>query len=218
MGKRARVLVIDGPVWDGLLDALSDAVLKGDHRELSDRLGGLSIEGAPLQDLSALPVRSCSAVEAEAVISAARCTAGRGCPVQEECPLVRDAPADMERSDLSRALARAVAASGRPAPAGLAPGMTRLREGVDRLLQASGRVGAESPPRARTSLAVLDMAVRRGGVAAATGAFLRSRELEQVAAFVPPGSGREEPELAALEAWLRETVCGESALVEPAAD
>jgi hypothetical protein len=214
MARRSRVVTIEGPVWDGLLVALADAVTRGDQRELAERLGGLETEETPLQDLSALPVRSCSAVDEEAVLSVSRCTAGRGCPVQDECPLVRDEPGDMGRSDLSRALARAVDAAGQPVPATVAAELARLREGVEQLLRASGRVGPDSPPRARTSIAVLDMAVRRGGVAAATGPFLRAGELEQVAAFVPPGSGRADTALAELEAWLRRTVCDENALVE----
>jgi hypothetical protein len=218
MARRSRVVVIEGPVWDGLIAALSDAVTRGDQRELADRLDGLETEGTPLQELSALPVRSCSAVDEETVLSVDRCTAGRGCPVQDECPLVRDEPDDMGRSDLSRALGRAVDAAGRPVPAAVADELARLRGGVERLLRASGRVGADSPPRARTSIAVLDMALRRGGVAAATGPFLRAGELEQVAAFVPPGSGRADAALADLEAWLRRTVCDESALVEITGD
>jgi hypothetical protein len=210
----SRLLVIPGPAWDELLEALSAAVVKGDQRKLAERLDPLAVGGTPLQDLAALPVRSCSAVDEETVLSVLRCTAGRGCPVQEECPLVRSEPEDMARSDLARALTAAVEASGHPAASGGGARLEGLRDGVERLLQASGRVGSESPPRARTSIAVLDMAVRRGGVAGATGPFLRARELEQVAAFVPPGSGRGHDELSRIEAWLRETVCGGNGLVE----
>lgn len=213
MQDRLQLALLDGSQWDGILDALREAVVRGDSRRLGEQLATASAGERALQDLAALPVRACSALDEDVVLSPIRCSAGRGCPVEEECPLVRGAPDEMSSSALAEALRGVVRDGVETVDAAVAADMAQLRERIDRLLRASDKVGPESPPRARTSLAVIDMSLRRGGVAGATGPFLRARELEQVAAFVPPGSGRGEEGLAAIEAWLRRAACRERALL-----
>jgi hypothetical protein len=208
------LVAVEGQAWDGLLSVLADAVQRGDTRGLGQRLAGLDAGEEALQDLAALPVRACSAIGGEGLLRAGNCSAGRGCPVQEECPLVRGDPSEMGRSALGRALGAAVDALRRPGEDPPVADLEELRGWVEQLLRASGRVAPDSPPRARTSVTVLDMSLGRGGVAGVTGSYLRSGELEQVAAFVPPGSGQQEEGLAEIEAWLRRSVCLESALLE----
>jgi hypothetical protein len=87
---------------------------------------------------------------------------------------------------------------------------------MQQLLERSGRLHADSPPRVRTALTVVDLSLRRGGPVGATGPFLTGAELEQVAAFLPPGSGRGDARLGPVEAWIRRAVSAEVALVDPA--
>jgi hypothetical protein len=214
MPGASGLVIVDGQAWDSLLSTLADAVSKGETRGLRERLAGLEAAEEALQDLAALPVRACSAVDGEGLLRPGSCTAGHGCPVEPECPLVRSDPAEMGSSALGLAVTAAIESAGTAAENAPVDGLDRLRGGIEALLRASRRMGPESPPRARTSLTVLDMALGRGGVVGVTGPYLTAAELERVAAFVPPGSGQGEPELAEVEAWLRKTVCRESALLE----
>lgn len=215
MAGQARLAVVEGTEWQALVDGLRAGIERGEHRALGRQLKAMGVdEPGALQDLAALPVRACSAVDEDAVLSMERCTAGRGCPVQGECPLVRSTPDDMACSALARGLRAAIERCEIADVSAPVETLDELGRAIERLLEASGRVSPDSPPRARTSLAVLDMARRRGGVAGVTGPFLTASELEQVAAFVPPSSGATEPDLAGVEGWLRQVVCFERALAE----
>jgi len=215
---RARGLqAVDGARWRELLAALDAALAKGRRRELSQLAACADVAAdEALRELAAFPARSCSAVEAGVGLARARCRARAGCPVSEECPLVaRRGPEGLASSAPGRlvaALARKWRRDDQPAPP--VSGLAELAERVPALLERSGRVPPGSPPRARTSIAVLDLALGRGGPFGATGPFLGAAEVEQVAAFVPPGSGRGAAGLAETEAWLRWAASAEVALVE----
>lgn len=100
----------------------------------------------------------------------------------------------------------------RPLPAAPFVDLAGLAAPLEDLLERAGRPG--DPGRARTAPDVLRAALARGGPLGATGAYLTGPELEQVAAFVPPGSGRGDPRLAPVEAWIRRAVSHEAAVVE----
>lgn len=210
------MIAVDRQLWQELLVVLDEA-LEGSRRPLArmaEREGVAPDEA--LRDLAALPARACAAVEKGSILRAAACRAGAGCPVEDECPLVRGGGRDaIQRSGPAHLVRVLVQRWTRPLPPAPFAGMPEFARMVDRLVQHSGRVGPNSPPRARTANAVLDLALRRGGPFAATGPFLTGPELEQVAAFVPPGSARGDALLVPPEAWLRRAVSAEVAVIDP---
>ncbi len=216
----AGVVGVDRQLWGELLAVLAEALRENSRRplaRLADREGVTPDEA--LRDLAALPVRSCSAVDPSpnGTLRVASCTAGRGCPVEDECPLVRGAAAgraSIVTSGPAQLVGVLVRRWIRPLPD--APFATLAEFGplVDRLLERSGRAGHDAAPRARTAHAVIDVSLHRGGPFGATGPYLTAAELEQVAAFVPPGSGRGDALLHPAEAWLRRAVSAEVALVD----
>ncbi len=212
--RRGRLVAVEGALFGELVEVLGRALVEGRRRPLA-RLAAREGVGAEeaLAELSAFPAGACPAADPAVGLAVARCTAGRGCPVQGECSLVAGDrhPADSRTASLVRDLLGRWAA-GRPAsPVDTVAGLLPPVRG---LLERSGRAGPGAPPRARTSLALLEMAISRGGIAGATGPFLLAGEAEQMAAHVPPGAGRGDPSLAPVEAWLRRVVSGEDALVE----
>ena len=217
MIRRAPVTVaVAGAAWQALLDALDAAVGDG-RRQAIVRLAEQeeTDAGEALRELAAFPGRRCAAREPRLGIGPARCTAGTGCPVAEACPLARGGdPAAIARSHTARFVAALARRRALPAPERVEFGFDALAEALASLLERSGRCGPGAPPRARTALAVVDLARRRGGPFGATGPFLAAAELEQVAAHVPPGSGRGDRDLALVEAWLRRATALDAALVE----
>jgi hypothetical protein len=206
---------VDGPALTEILEVL-DAAAGGKRRILARVAARAEIDASSaLQELGALPTSSCSAIEAGVGLTPSRCTAGSGCAVEAECPLVRGGePGRMRASALAELVRRLVARARKPMAEAPVADLAGLAEGVDALLAASERVGPDAPPRARTSMLLLQVATRRGGPFAAVNGFLTAAELEQVAAFVPPGSAREAPSLAPVEAWLRRAATDEVGLVE----
>jgi len=207
---------VDGALWQELMTVLDDA-LSGERRRalvrLAEREETAGDEAA--RELAAFPARSCEALAPGVGLAPERCTAGRGCPVADECPLVRDGGAGaIRRSALAQLVAALVERWRRPLVAAPFPSLAELPALVEQLLARSGRIGPDSAPRSRTATTVLDVAIHRGGPLGATGPFLLALELEQVAAFVPPGAGRGDGRLGPVEAWLRRAVAGEVALLD----
>lgn len=215
MSPRGPV-ALDRVLWHEFLAVLDEAVAEGARRSLV-RLAareGLAADEAQ-RELAAFPTHDCVALERGAGVRVAACTFDTGCPVAEECPLVRGGSsasiATSALGQLVRAFAEHVA---RPLAAAPFARLAELPPLLEQLLERSGRLGPDAPPRARTSLAVLDVALRRGGPFGATGPYLSGAELEQLAAFVPPGSGRDDPRLGPVEAFVRRAACAEVALVD----
>ena len=214
-GEAGGLLALEGRLLDELLEVLGDAA--DGRRRILARLAareGLDA-GSALEELGALPVAQCSARDDEAVLRPADCTAGGGCIVDSECPLVHEggaqAIARSATASLLRAFVRHWARERPPAPV---EHLADLERPIAAMLAASARVGEEAPPRARTSLMVLALAARRGGPFGAFRAYLRQGEFERLAAHLPPGSGRGMPELRSVEAWIRRLTLLECALVE----
>lgn len=211
------VRAVDGQLWQELLAALDAAVCDGSRRPLG-RLAereGLPVHDA-LQELEAFPARSCAALERGAALRPVACTANRGCPVARECPLVRGGAAGIAASAVASFVGTCAERWTKALPPAPFRDLEELLPAVERLLERSGRTGPDTPPRARTARSVVAVAIRRGGPVGATGPFLSLAELEQVAAFTPPGSGRGDPALGPVETFLRRAVCAEVALVDPA--
>lgn len=219
MTDTRRLAAVDGALWGELLTVLDAALQDGRRRpllRLADREETPAEEAA--RELAPFPGSSCAALEYGVGLAPAHCIAGRGCPVEDECPLVHGEGAPgIGRSALGQLVATLAGRWRRPLAPAPATALADLAPFLEQLLARSGRTGPDSPPRSRTSVAVLDLALRRGGPLGATGPFLTSAELEQVAAFLPPGSGRGDPRLAPVEAWIRRAVCAEVALVDLAA-
>jgi hypothetical protein len=215
--RRGPVAVaVVGASWQALLDALDAAVGDGRRRAIARLADQEEIDaGEALRELAAFPARRCEARAPRLGVAPARCSAGTGCPVAEECPLARGGkPEAIARSHTARFVVALARRRALPAPEAFAFSFDRLGEALAALLDRSGRCGPQAPPRTRTALAVADLARRRGGPFGATGPFLTVAELEQVAAHVPPGSGRGDRELAPVEAWLRRATARDAALVE----
>lgn len=215
MSPRGPV-ALDRALWQEFVAVLDEAAAGGARRALA-RLAareGLAADEAQ-RELAAFPAHDCVARERGAGVRAAACTFGSGCPVAEECPLVRGgSSASIAASALGQLVLAFAERCTRPlAPAPIAR-LAELPPLLDELLQRSGRLGADAPPRARTSLTVLDLALRRGGPFGATGPYLSGAELEQLAAFLPPGSGRDDARLGPIEAFVRRAACAEVALVD----
>jgi hypothetical protein len=216
MTKARGPNAVDRRLWEELLAALDEALHEQRRRPLA-RIAEREEQEADeaLREVAAFPSRSCAALERGAGLRAESCLAGAGCVVEDECPLIHGrGSAGIRGSALGLLVAALVARWRRPLPPAPAHSLADLRPLVEMLLARSGRVTAESPPRARTALLVLDVAVRRGGPLGATGPFLTGQELEQVAAFVPPGSGAGDARLGPVEAWIRKAVAAEAALVD----
>lgn len=217
MIRRAPVVVaVAGAPWQALLDAVDSAVVGGRRQAIARLAEQEEVDaGEALRELAAFPGRRCAAREPRLGVDPARCTARAGCPVGEECPLARGGdPRAIARSHAARFVAALARRRALPAPERVGLGFDALVEALVALLERSGRCGPGAPPRARTALAVVELARRRGGPFGATGPFLAVDELDQVAAHVPPGSGRGDRELALVEAWLRRAAAHEAALVE----
>jgi hypothetical protein len=217
VSRRGPVAVpVAGAAWQALLDAL-DAALGDGRRQAVARLAEHEEldAGEALRELAAFPARRCGAREPRLGVDPARCTARAGCPVGDECPLARGGdPRAIARSHTARFVAALARRRTLAAPEGVALPFDALAGALAALLERSGRCGPGAPPRARTALAVAELARRRGGPFGATGPFLAPAELEQVAAHVPPGSGRGDRELERVEAWLRRATAHDAALVE----
>jgi len=213
IGRRGGLVAIEGGLLDELLEVLARALVEGKRRPLGRLAAREGVAGEEaLAELAAFPAGACPAADDAVGLAAGRCAAGEGCPVEEECALVAGGrrPGSSRTASLVRELLRRRAID-------LAPPVASLREllpPVRALVERSGRAGPEAPPRARTSIALLEMAVAREGIVGVTGPFLRAGEAEQVAAHVPPGSGRGDPDLAPVEAFLRLVACREAAIVE----
>jgi hypothetical protein len=207
---------VAGAPWQALLHALDAAVGNGRRQAIARLAAEKEIDaGEALRELAAFPAGRCAAREPRLGVVPARCTAGAGCPVAESCPLARGGnPGAIVRSHTARFVAALARRCALPAPEAVALPFDALGEALAALLERSGRCGPDAPPRARTALVVADLARRRGGPLGATGPFLAVAELEQVAAHVPPGSGRGDRDLARVEAWLRRATAHDAALVE----
>lgn len=202
---------VDGAQWRGVLDALRTAVLQGRSRALLRLLEEASAPGEEAQrELAAFPRNSCAALSEETGLSPERCRAGRGCPVEKECPF----PGRLAASSLGRSVALLAHRGVLPLSPGPEKTVSGLRGDLARLLDDHPLLRDNPPPRSRASLAILDLALTRGGLLGATGPFLTAQEMEHVAAFLPPGSGRIKPDLAPVEAWVRRAASAEAALVE----
>jgi hypothetical protein len=212
----SRLVPVDGRLLDELLTVLDEAFAEGNRRALG-RLAareGLAADDA-VEEVGAFPRGACSALEPGFGLRPSLCTAGRGCPVEEECPFVRgEGPARIPQAATAQLFRELTGRWRRSLPPAPVAGLGALVRPLSRLLERSGRVDADSPPRARTSLALIEMAVRRGGPLGAVTALLTAGELEQVAAFVPPGAGRGDPPLHEVEMWLRQATLAEAGLVE----
>jgi len=209
------LVAVEGRLLDELLDVLREAV--GGKRRILARLA--SREGLDaarsLEELGAFPAAQCAARHDEAIVDPSGCTAGGGCPVEAECPLIRGGGSDAIRASATAGLlASFVERWARPLPPPPVRRLADLEQPIARLLEASPRLAGGAPPRARVSLTVLAVAVRREGPFGAFRAFLRQGELERLAAHLPPGSGRAVPELRPVEAWIRRLTLLECALVE----
>ncbi len=213
-GRRPPLVAVDGALLGELVGVLGRALVEGKRRPLG-RLAareGLAADEA-LAELAAFPAGACPAADPAVGLALARCRAGAGCPVEDECALVAGGrgPAGSRTAALVRGMVEGWILELPAAPVAV---LADLLDPLRALLERSGRVGPDAPPRARTSIALVEMAVSRGGIAAATGPFLLATEAEQVAAHVPPGAGRGDRELAPVEAWLRHVASREAALVE----
>ena len=209
-------VAVAGASWQALLEALDAAVIEGRRQAIARLAEQEELDaGEALRELAAFPAPRCAAREPRIGVAPARCTAGTGCPVAEECPFARRGdPGAIPRSHTARFIAALARRRVVPASEATALSFDALGEALAALLDRSGRCGPDAPPRARTALAVADLARRRGGPFGATGPFLAAAELEQVAAHVPPGSGRGDRDLAPVEAWLRRATAHDAALVE----
>jgi len=212
-----RPRAVDGARWQEMLTLLDAAMRQGRRRgliRLAEREGISSAEAS--RELAAFPSKQCSALEEGMGVRVSACTAAKGCAAAEECPFVRGSrdPSKIARSAtavmIEQMACRLLEASPQPAVASLSELISPVRD----LLEESGRVGIDAAPRARTSLVLLDLAVKRAGPVDATGAYLTASEVELVAAFIPPQSARSSRRLREIEAWIRRVAASESALVE----
>ncbi len=214
-GEARGLIALEGRLLDELFEVLRDAI--GGRRRVLARLAareGLDA-GRALEELGAFPAAHCSARDDEALLRPADCTAGGDCGVDSECPLVHEGGAQsIARSATASLLRSFVVHWARDLPPAPVARLADLEQPIAAMLAASPRVGDEAPPRARTSLMVLALAARRGGPFGAFRAYLRQGEFERLAAHLPPGSGREVPELRPVEAWVRRLTLLECALVE----
>lgn len=215
MSAEDRIVAIEGALFAELVKVL-DGALRGKRRALARLAAREGVEpGNALEELGAFPSSSCAALEEGAGLRPALCTAGTGCPVSEECPLVDESGAEsLGSSDLAVLVASLLRCGLRPMPPCPLEGLGAFRQPIEELLARSPRIAEDAPPRTRTSLTLLDVAERRGGLVGAGSAFLAPGEVESVAAFVPPGASRGEPRLVAVESWLRRAAISEVALVE----
>jgi hypothetical protein len=215
MSPEDRIVAIEGALFAELVKVL-DGALRGKRRALARLAAREGVEpGNALEELGAFPSSSCAALEEGAGLRPALCTAGVTCPVADECPLVDESGAEsLGSSDLASLVASLLRCGLRPMPPCPLEELGAFRAPIEELLARSPRVAADGPPRARTSLTLLDLAGRRGGLVGAAKVFLAPGEVESVAAFVPPGSSRGEPRLVAVESWLRRAAIAEVALVE----
>lgn len=210
------ILGLAGGLFQEWIHALEESVQRGGNRPLSRlaRREGISAEEA-LREVSTFPARGCSALLEGTILSPDRCSAGKGCSVEANCPFVRDGGAAAIRCcRLGQFIEQFLLQKKLALPEPPFSSFAALIPEVQTLVDRSGKVGPESPERVRTAPAVMERIVRRGGILGVTGPFLTLAELEQVAAFIPPGSGRGDPHLAAVEGWIRRTVSQELAGVE----
>ncbi|UCF66633.1 MAG: hypothetical protein JSV80_12685 [Acidobacteriota bacterium] len=210
-----ELVPIDGAVWSEMLDALTKAIGGGRKRRLL-RLAErehLEVDDAA-RELAAFPAAACVALHESIGLSPSRCLAGRGCRVEDECSLVSLGHRSVAGSALAGLVRALVRRRRRSLPAAPLPTLSHWARPIRELLERSGTFGADAPPPACVPLALIDRALQRGGPLAATGAFLTKAEMEQLAAFVPPGSGRGDDALSPIEGWLRRAVLEEVALVE----
>lgn len=210
--RSPRLSAVEGRVWNDLLEALITALARGRPRPLRRLIEDAGLQAVLVErELAAFPGGACAARSDLLGLDMGRCLAGKGCPVEKECPF----PGSGVGSHLGRALSSL-------ARGGIVPlvcssplnTLSDLRRDLAELLLDHPRLAGAAGPRARTSLALLDRALARGGPLGATGPFLPAPELEQIAAFLPPGSGRRKPEKAAAEAWLRRVASAGAAVVE----
>lgn len=215
MSAASGIVAVDGALLSELLSIATQA-LRG-KRRLLGRLAareGIDSHDA-LEELGAFPDSACTALDDSAGLRPALCTAGRGCAVADECSLATSGDSRLIALSATASLVRRLALSwSRPFESSPVRSLSDLAYPVAQLLERSGCAGQDTPPRARTSLALIDMAARRGGPLGALDAFLTQQEVEQVAAFIPPGSGRGDDALLRIEGWLRRAATLEVALVE----
>lgn len=209
------LFAIDGGHADELLAALDAALARGSRRDLVRLAERNEVDAADaLRELDAFPVRACSALSSGLGLAVSRCSAGSGCSVADECPLVRGGtPERIGQSALASLVVALLTRWRKAYPAAPVNNLVAMRAAVDSMLSRSGVIAASSPPRARTSLAILDLAIGRGGPIGAVSAVVTAAEVEQIAAFLPPSSGRGDSALLAAEAWLRLDAAAEAALV-----
>ncbi len=208
------IATLSGTAWEELLEALRGALTRGGRRALSRLARSAELEADDaLRELAALPAQGCQAVQAEIGVAPAHCSLSRGCEFAGECPLLQRRAANINASALGRlveGLGRSYRISYGSAPVGH---LAAFRGPLKAMLEARGLCDVAAPPRARSSLVLLDLALERGGPIGLPGPFLSATELEQLAAFIPPGSGISASD-AVLEAWIRQGVCRECALLE----
>ena len=213
--RREGLWPVHGGVLDELLAAL-DAGLGGRTPRALSRLAK-QVEfdaAAALQELDAFPARTCAAIESGLGLVASRCRAGSGCTVADECPLVRGGgPERIAESALAQLAMVVLERATGAVPAAPVTAWADLRRAVCELLERSGALRADAPPRASIPLVLLDRAAGRGDTLGIVSALLSAEELSRIAAFVPPGSGRDHATLAAVEAWLRYCATAEFGLL-----
>lgn len=215
MSRRPSLVAIEGCAFDEALEVLAGALIDGRRRGLLRLAAREDLEEDELRrELVAFSGLACPAFEAGVGLVASRCH-GDACPLIGECPLVREGPEDLHRSAIGRLIATLVDRWRRPGIEPCpCPGFDSLAPALESMLEGAGIHAATAPPRARTSLALVDLARQRGVLPGPVGPFLRAGEFEQLAAFVPPGSTRDNPGLAPVEAWLRRVAAEEAAVVE----
>lgn len=210
------ILGLAGGLFEEWIKALEEAVQRRGSRLLSRlaRREGVAAEEA-LREISAFPSRDCSAWVEGAILASARCSAGKGCPVEMKCPwALEGGAAAIRRCRLGQFIEQFLLRKKQTLPAPPFSGLAALIPEARALLERSGKAGPKSPERVRTAPAVLEKVVLRGGILGVTGPFLTLAELELVAAFIPPGSGRGDPHLAEVEGWIRRAVSQQLAVVE----
>ncbi|MDQ7007759.1 MAG: hypothetical protein Q9Q40_11040 [Acidobacteriota bacterium] len=214
MSAAAGLVAIDGCAFDELLEGLAGAFVDGRRRVLLRLAGREGFEEEELRrELVAFSGLECPAREPDVGLVVSRCR-GAACALFGECPLVREGPGDLHDCATGRLVASLVERWRRNVDPCPCPGFDDLASAVESMLEGVGIHAASAPPRARTSLALVDLARQRGSLPGLAGPFLRVGEFEQLAAFMPPGATRDHPGLAPVEAWLRRVASEEAAVVE----
>lgn len=202
----------EGARVEAVLEALIAALHNGRSGPL-DRLAkqaGLDFSEAR-RAIQAFPRRECAALREQIALALDGCTAQTGCQVATACPLVTHGQAaSLTRSAVAIMARDLIGGSEKSFPAAPLESLEQMRGAVLEMLRL---LPTDAPPRARTSLVILDLAIARGAPLGVAASFLRSSEVEQVAAFLPPDSSSEFEHYRQFEGWLRLAASSEAAIV-----